>query len=236
MTGIKLITQMIFLLLYFIFPSQEEPVLSAASRDMSFMYSSIGGFYSQVENGPLASAKPEESVTVDKMNADAAEEPEASLAWEDEYEIPERVGNALITSKKVQIVSGPYAGITLTSDEVEMMECVIQRETDGTFKHRKIIAELILNRVASEKFPDTVAGVLTAPRQFTTIKNYYTKKRPPDELTKRAVYEVLVGIGEYNSEGALYFYDPVYANPSSAKWFEDDLVFCFALEGHRFFK
>ncbi len=233
MQGIKLITQMIFLLLYFIFPSPEKTATTAVSRDMSFMYSSIGGFYAQLEN---SAAESENEGVLQNMNAEAPEENSQSVLWEDEYEIPERVGNALITSTKVEIVSGPYAGITLTLEEVDMMECVIQRETDGTLKHRKIIAELILNRVADSHFPNSVKEVLTAPRQFTTIKNYYTKKRPPDEVTKQAVREVLTGIGEYNSNGATYFYDPVYANPTSAKWFEDDLTFCFALEGHRFFK
>ena len=235
MQGIKLITQMIFLLLYFIFPSSEETAaLPLASHDVSFLYSSMGGFYAQMVEGPG-----EEAISVPAMKDMESEEQgcgSSSIGWEDEYETPVPHGNAMITSTKIQIVSGPYAGITLTADELDMLECVVHRETDGSKKHRKIIAEVVLNRVKSERFPNSVREVLTAPRQFSTISNYYTKKRPPDQITKDAVYEVLIGEGIGNSKGATYFYDPVYANPKSGAWFESDLTFCFALEGHRFFK
>lgn len=236
MPGIQLITQMVFLLLYFIFPSPEQSVQTVMpDRDLSFLSSSMGGFYMQLEEA----MEQEDSAALPPMAdmpSDEAAKQSDSLSWEDEYEMPVAHGDALFTSKKVTIVSGPYAGITLTADEVEMMEYVVQRETDGSLKHRKIIAEVILNRVKSEEFPANVHDVLTAPRQFSTINNYYNKKRPPDATTKQAVYEVLTGVDVGRSNGATYFYDPQYANPKNAAWFEEDLIFCFQLEGHRFFK
>lgn len=237
MHGIQLITQMIFLLLYFIFPSGEQVATTAApAADVDFIASSMGGFYLQVEEVAMKSQQQEAMAPMEDMSSDEVIVESESLSWDDEYEMPVAHGNALFTSTKVSIVSGPYAGITLTADEVEMMEYVVHRETDGSLKHRKIIAEVILNRVKNQKFPDSVSAVLTAPRQFSTINNYYTKKRPPDATTKQAVYEVLTGVDLGRSQGAMYFYDPIYADPKNAVWFETDLTFCFELESHRFFK
>ena len=230
MHGIKLITQMVFLLLYFVTPhppeTAAEPVIG---RDLSFTDKTLGGFYRQV-------AQPVFSIEFEAMDASPSDSQSGAIEWNADYEIPDQTGKALVSSKGYEITDGPYKGIFVSAEEVEMMECVVQRETGGSIEHRRIIAQVILNRVADSHFPDTVEGVLTAPRQFPTISNYYTKKRPPDETTKQAVREVLTGTCGFNSGGALYFYDPRYAAENLAKWFENDLEFVFEFESHRFFK
>lgn len=230
MQGIKLITQMVFLLLYFFSPVKPE-ITDAPSvkRNVSFMDEGLGGYYRRVE-------EPVFEIEIETMNSGKADESTGSIDWNADYEKPEQFGKAMVTSKGFQIISGPYAGIYVTADEVDMMECVVQRETHGSLEHRKIVAEVIMNRVADSHFPSSVKEVLTAPRQFPTVSNYYNRKQPPDETTKQAVYEVLTGEGIYASGGALYFYDPRYANANLANWFENDLEFVFEFESHRYFK
>lgn len=229
MHGIKLITQMVFLLLYFVTPHVPEASQTVAARDISFTDGTLGGFFRQVE-------QPVFDIEFDALEASGSDSRSGSIEWNDSYETPSETGRALVSSKGYEIIDGPYKGIFVSAEEVEMMECVIQRETGGSIEHRRIIAEVILNRVADRHFGDTVEAVLTAPRQFSTISNYYTKKRPPDETTKQAVREVLTGTCSFNSGGALYFYDPRYAAENLAKWFETDLEFVFEFESHRFFK
>lgn len=127
--------------------------------------------------------------------------------------------------------------VSYTEEEVRMMECIIQQEVRGaTLKHKRIIANVILNRVKSEKFPDTISKVILQKNQFSSVGNYYNCKYEPDDDTITAVREVLNGECEDLSNGALFFYSPRWASKSAASYFENNLEFLFELEGHRFFK
>lgn len=124
-----------------------------------------------------------------------------------------------------------------TDEEVTMMEYIIQQEVRGaSLKHKRIIANVIVNRVNSDAFPDTIEGVLFQKGQFTSAQNYYNRKYPPDEDTKRAVWEVLNRQCEDLSQGALFFYAPRWTAQKTASWFENKLDYLFELEGHRFFR
>lgn len=134
------------------------------------------------------------------------------------------------------VAPAPQPKIWCSSQEVAMMEFVIEREAHGgSLAHKKIIANIIINRVISERFPNSVSGVLHAKNQFTTISNYYTAKVRPNADTINAVYQALYDTSDY-SHGALFFYAPKYASKKNANWFENKLTFVFAKEGHRFFK
>lgn len=124
-----------------------------------------------------------------------------------------------------------------TDEEVTMMEYIIQQEVRGaSLKHKRIIANVIVNRVNSDSFPDSIEGVLFQKGQFTSAQNYYNRKYKPDEDTKRAVLEVLNRQCEDLSQGALYFYAPRWTAQKTATWFENKLNYLFELEGHRFFR
>jgi len=145
-----------------------------------------------------------------------------------EFEEPEGVIDKRISySKKMNV----------TADEFNMLCCVVQREVaDLGLLHKQMIVNVIMNRVRSKKFPDTVYEVLHQKNQFPTIKNYYNTTFVPDEVTVRAVSEVINGECPDLSEGAVYFYDPRYCSQKSIEWFEETLEFLFELDCHRFFK
>ncbi len=135
---------------------------------------------------------------------------------------------------KVETVAAPT--VAYTEEERTMMEYVVQQEVRGaSIEHKRIIAYVILNRVKSNAFPDTIAEVLTQKNQFCSIENYYQRNYPPDADTKQAVAEVLSGTTPDLSQNAMFFYAPKWAVGSAANWFENRLSFCFEMEGHRFF-
>ena len=125
-------------------------------------------------------------------------------------------------------------GSEYSEEEREMMEWVVEQETEGaSIEHKRIVCYVILNRVKSDLFPDSIKEILTSENQFSAIDNYYYKYNEPDEKTKQAVYEVLNGKVKDESEGALYFYAPRWCGYMS--YFENK-IFLFEIEGHRFFK
>jgi hypothetical protein len=68
--------------------------------------------------------------------------------------------------------------------ETEMLACVIYQEVGGS-KHcdecRRRVADVVLNRVADDRFPDTIEGVLTAKNQYGRF--YYTGIKWADRHT-----------------------------------------------------
>ncbi len=124
-----------------------------------------------------------------------------------------------------------------STEETEMLRYIVQQEVRGaSLKHKRIIVNVVLNRVNSADFPDNIPDVLFQKGQFTSAENCINKRYPPDEDTKKAVHEVLNNECEDLSQGALYFYAPRWTDEKIAGWFEENLTFLFELEGHRFFK
>lgn len=131
-----------------------------------------------------------------------------------------------------------------SEEEFLMLVCVVRAEVQGGSRgHKRLIAEVVLNRVESNLFPDTISGVLTQKGQFPSIFNYYRTRYEPDSDTLLAVKTALER-GKDSTGGALYFYAPRYTGENTASWFEEELIFLFEREEgcfgqvytHRFFK
>lgn len=126
--------------------------------------------------------------------------------------------------------------VPCSNEEIELMEYIVEMEAhDLSYKHKEIIACVIVNRVYSNLFPNTINDVIKARNQFPSIYNYYNKKFHPNQDTKKAVYNVLTGkVNRFNvSKDAVFFYNPSVCGVNS--WFESrELVL--EMDGHRFFR
>lgn len=100
-----------------------------------------------------------------------------------------------------------------------------------------LVANVVLNRVKNDKFPDTIEEVImqreNGTTQFSPVANgrFYTVEISEEtyEVVNRAL------CGEDVSQGALYFAARKYANPDKMKWFDNHLTFLFEYGGHEFF-
>lgn len=138
------------------------------------------------------------------------------------------------TATKDSDTSSGKSVISYTDDEFEMLCYVLQGEVGNCSEESKIaVANVIINRVKSSAFPNTLSGVLTAPNQFTAITGYYNRTKTPSQNTIDCAKRALEG--EDNSNGAIFYYAPQYCGGSTAAWFET-LNFCFELDGQRYFK
>lgn len=73
------------------------------------------------------------------------------------------------------------------------------------------VAAVILNRLKSPDFPNTIQGVIFQPLAFTAVQDgqFYLE---PDATAWRAVEEALAGRDP--SGGALYYWNPATATSS----------------------
>lgn len=127
---------------------------------------------------------------------------------------------------------------TLTEQDLEVLLRIVEAEAGGEDEDGKLlVANVVLNRVKSDKFPDTVSEVVfqrdNGVTQFSPVSNgrYWSVKI--SEETISAVERALEG--EDISGGALYFAARAHADNDKMKWFDEKLVFLFAHGGHEFF-
>lgn len=94
-----------------------------------------------------------------------------------------------------------------------------------------------MNRVESDKFPNTVTEVVMQKEkgvyQFSPVGNGTYQKAKASNETIEAVERVLKG--EDITQGALYFAARKSADPEKMRWFDYSLVKLFAHGNHEFF-
>ena len=100
-----------------------------------------------------------------------------------------------------------------------------------------LVANVILNRLNSEKFPDSITEIVfqreNGVSQFSPIADGSYYKVSVSEETVEAVGRALAG--EDISRGALYFAARKYADSESMRWFDEKLTLLFRHGGHEFF-
>lgn len=128
--------------------------------------------------------------------------------------------------------------IALSLEDYENLLRIVEAEAGGEDEIGKIlVANVILNRVECESFPDTVSEVIFQQSngvcQFSPVGDgrFYTVK--VSDATIQAVNKALEG--EDYSQGALYFAARKYADSSCMQWFDESLIFLFEHGGHEFF-
>ena len=129
--------------------------------------------------------------------------------------------------------------IRATDEDVENLMRIVQAEAGGEDRRGKLlVANVVINRVKSSKFPDNITDVVFQRKknvtQFSPVANGTIYRVKVSEETREAVYSALYG--EDVSEGALFFMARKYAHPENAQWFDSNLVYLFSYGGHDFFK
>lgn len=127
----------------------------------------------------------------------------------------------------------------LTSDEIDILSKIVEAEAGNQDDEgRLLVANVVLNRMESEKFPDSVKEVVLQQEngvsQFSPVANGRIWQVKISEETKKAVERALSG--EDISEGALYFVSRKYADSEKMKWFDNHLTYLFEHGGHEFFR
>ena len=85
----------------------------------------------------------------------------------------------------------PQWRISLTTEQLDLLERCVMAEGGGeSYECQKAIACVIINRVLSNKYPDTVEAVITQKSQFSTWPTQIRNAEVSNEV-KQAVREAL---------------------------------------------
>ena len=126
----------------------------------------------------------------------------------------------------------------LSDKDYEALVRIVEAEAGGEDQNGKLlVANVVLNRVNNESFPDTVWDVVMQREQgiaqfSPTVDGRYQNVHVSEdtvEAVERALY------GEDISQGALYFCARERSDSDRLKWFDRKLTRLFSYGNHEFF-
>lgn len=111
-----------------------------------------------------------------------------------------------------QVFNGGSKNIYLSENDIYLMAQVVYGESRGEPYDGKVaVASVILNRVVSSEFPDTVKDVILQPKAFSCVVDNSINVIPTTECYN-AVYDAIYGYDP--TEDAVFFYNPTIATCS----------------------
>lgn len=108
---------------------------------------------------------------------------------------------------------GSSNALGLTENDLKIMANAVNGEARGEpFEGQVAVAAVILNRVKSPSFPNTVSGVIFQPGAFTAVADGQIWLEP-NESSQKAVRQAISGMDP--TGGCLYYFNPKTA---TSKW------------------
>ncbi|MDT8861252.1 cell wall hydrolase [Alkalihalobacillus sp. MEB130] len=97
--------------------------------------------------------------------------------------------------------------LVLSENELDLLARIVRAEAQTEpFEGKVAVADVVLNRVESSEFPDTIEEVIYEPRQFQPVSNGQVNK-PADEESIEAVAAAISDMRNI-TEDSLFFYNP----------------------------
>jgi len=136
-----------------------------------------------------------------------------------------------VESDKADTAAKPLVSREYSSYEIDLLARLVRAEAQGEpFEGKVAVADVVLNRVKSPAFPDTIRGVIYQKGQFQPVQNGQINK-PADRDSIEAVSEALIGNGHLSGD-SLYFYNP---DTAASRWL-DSRTTTLAIGNHVFKK
>lgn len=128
--------------------------------------------------------------------------------------------------------------IDVSEQDLDALMRIVEAEAGGEDRRGKLlVANVVINRVKSRRFPNNVTDVVYQKAknvtQFSPVSNGVINKVTVSDETREVVYSALKG--EDVSNGALFFMARKYVAPENAEWFDSNLTFLFTYGGHDFY-
>lgn len=123
------------------------------------------------------------------------------------------VGNATAKALGISLSSGSSGNSNYSGGDVYLLAKTIHAESRGEpYLGQVAVGAVVLNRVKSSSFPNTISGVVYQPWAFTAVHDGQINLEPNDSAM-RAAKDAMNGWDPTN--GCLYYFNPATA---TSKW------------------
>lgn len=155
----------------------------------------------------VASTAPSDAAEEVQVPTEDAETPEAKVTRQHrrKQRRPEAAESKPATAETTAGAENRW-NITLTQEEIDLLAKIVWLESQGEpTEGQEAVVEVVFNRMASEKYPDTLYDVLSQgnPTQFCSWKN--RERANPTEKEYTSIHEVLNGNTHILRNDTLYF-------------------------------
>lgn len=122
------------------------------------------------------------------------------------------VGPKTAAAMGINLGSSSSSGTTQSSSDLNLLAKVVYAEARGEpYTGQVAIAAVVLNRVKSSSFPNTISGVVYQPYAFTAVSDGQINLTP-NSTAYKAAQDALNGWDP--TYGCLYYYNPKTATSS----------------------
>ena len=123
-----------------------------------------------------------------------------------------KVGSETAAALGVTLSSGGNSANVVISSDHRLLARLVYAEARGeSYKGQVAVAAVVLNRVASASFPNTISGVIYQSGAFSCVGNGSINNTPSSDAI-RAALDAMNGWDPTN--GCLYYYNPKKTNDS----------------------
>lgn len=192
----------------------------------------------QTDQNPLSVSEAAETKESEQIQLTSETSEQEELIEESAQVMQQELANQIasqVTKAEQKKKAQEEKKIHLSKTDTKILERIVEAEATGEdIEGKMLVANVILNRVNCEEFPDSVEKVVFSKKQFSPIRDgrYYSVSITDE--TKEAVKRVLNG--EDKSNGALYFMSRKKANAKNVAWFDAHLTKVAEYGTHEFFK
>ena len=116
-----------------------------------------------------------------------------------------------VTLTAASTASSSVGGSYSSGDSYLLAKCIYAEARGEPYTGQVAVGAVILNRVRSSKFPNSISGVIYQPYAFTCVADGQINLTP-DANAKKAAQDALNGWDPTN--GCLYYYNPATATSS----------------------
>ena len=114
-----------------------------------------------------------------------------------------------IDEPEIETKDAEKSAVSISSKEKDLLSRLVEAEAKGeSYEGKVAVATVVLNRVESSHFPDTITDVIHQKRAFTPVQNGKINNPASDEA-KEAVDEALTR--DDRLQDSIYFYNPEIA-------------------------
>ena len=198
------------------------------TKEESITEPAAGSENADTDHGPEEAVETETAAAADEVSGITQAEPETEVSGE--ARVQAAAEETVVAEEPAREAFTGYS----ESDYNVLLRIVQAEAGNCDIEGRVMVANVILNRVESGSFPNTITKVVYQKHQFSPVSNGSIKRCKVTTETVEAVERALAG--EDLTDGALYFMNRRASSKKNANWFDRHLEFLFKHGNHEFFR